>query len=153
MLFRSRKELQIRQEKVEKLEGRLYRFRESFNTSAYVPPEAKPVRKVEDLEHLEVEEIRKDNKSALTKQDDQLDRIIGLASNLGRQNEEIHGELKDQNKNLDKLNEKVDGTEKKMERTQGKLNNILTSTSNNCLYCVVLVEFIVLVFFIILVIL
>lgn len=151
--FRTKKEQEVRKEKVERLEGRLYKLRETFNSNLYRPPDTKPSRQVEDFESMKVEEIQKENKNAYRNQDDQLDRIIGLADSLGRQNQDIKEELVDQNKNLDQLNDKVGSTEKKMERTQGKLNNILTRTSNNCLYCVVLLEFIVLVTFIILVIL
>ncbi len=86
----------------------------------------------------------------LKDQDQHLDQIGGIVSNLRYENQNFAQEVTYQNKMLDKVNDDIDRNQAKMVKVDTKLKNLIKQSNQCCLWCIIITEIVALVLILIL---
>ena len=86
----------------------------------------------------------------LKNQDSALDEIHGIAHEMRKDGELIGTELRAQNEMLDELGNGIDRTQARMMRVDNRLKKLIASSSQRCLWCIIVLEIVALVLLIVL---
>lgn len=86
----------------------------------------------------------------LKDQDKHLDEIGGIVSNLRYENQNFNQEVTYQNKMLDKVNNDIDKNQAKMVKVDTRLKNLIKSSNQCCLWCIIISEIVALVLILVL---
>lgn len=86
----------------------------------------------------------------LKNQDSALDEIHGIASEMRKDGQLIGEELRAQNEMLDELGNGIDKTTARMMRVDNRLKKLIASSSQMCLWCIIIIEIVALVLLIVL---
>lgn len=94
---------------------------------------------------LSSKQVLQKQKDMLRDQDNHLDEIGGIVSNLRYENQNFNQEVTHQNKMLEKINNDIDRNQAKMVKVDTRLKNLIKSSNQCCLWCVIISEIVVLV--------
>ena len=105
----------------------------------------------EDTRGLANRQVLEQQKKMLKDQDQHLDEIGGIVSNLRYENQNFNKEVTYQNKMLDKVNDDIDRNQLKMVKVDGKLKNLISQSNQCCLWCIIITEIVALVLILVLI--
>ena len=80
-----------------------------------------------------------------------MDEIGAIVSNLRYEGQNFNQEVTYQNKMLDKVNTDIDKNQRKMVKVDNRLKNLIKSSNQCCLWCIIITEVIALILILILV--
>jgi len=86
----------------------------------------------------------------LKEQDQQLDEIGNIVSNISYENQNFAEEVTYQNKMLDGVNQAIDKNQDKMVKVDNRLKHLIKSSNYCCLWSIVVCEIVALVLLIVL---
>ena len=95
---------------------------------------------------LDDKQLLKQQKDLVSGQDEHLDVLGGIISNIKLENQNFSVEVNQQNKMLDSLQVDMDDAHTKMLKVDNKLKNIVASTSSCKLWMIIIIEILVLMF-------
>ena len=80
-----------------------------------------------------------------------MDEIGAIVSNLRYEGQNFNQEVTYQNKMLDKVNTDIDKNQRKMVKVDNRLKNLIKSSNQCCLWCIIITEIVALILILILV--
>jgi uncharacterized coiled-coil protein SlyX len=118
--------------------------------------EAKPLMQrgedgeYEDTRGKDSRQLLTQQKQMIRKQDEHLDEIAGIVTNIKYENQNFAQEVTYQNKMLGDLNSQVDRTHQKMVKVDSKLKELIAKSNQCCLWAIIIVELVVLILLVVL---
>ena len=93
---------------------------------------------------MSAEKLNKDNKQRLKDEDKRFDDIINVVENIKGNEREKEREFEIQDPMLNELSKGIDKNQAKMAKIDGKLSKLIASSSQTCLWFVIILEIIAL---------
>ena len=93
---------------------------------------------------MDNQQLLQEQKKLVKNQDTHLDQLGGIIQNIKHENQNFSTEVNQQNKMLDSLQLDMDDTHSKMLKVDNKLKNIVANTSQTKMWCIIIIEIILL---------
>lgn len=104
----------------------------------------------EDTRGKDNRQVLQQQKQMIRNQDDHLDEIAGIVTNIKYENQNFAQEVTYQNKMLTDLNSQVDRTHQKMVKVDNKLKELIAKSNQWCLWVIIIIELVILILLVVL---